>query len=137
MNRGHINIIIEEGKTPLIEAQLVDNNILLTKSEMAHLFGCFYQKIDANIRSIFKNRLLIENEVSYTHRYTDKGIEKQIDYYGLEVLIFLSYRIETFQTKIFRQFLFAVLREHFQRKETEKCTKLIWYFRNNQNYWLN
>jgi hypothetical protein len=58
-------------------------------------------------------------------------------YYNLEVLIFLSYRIGTFQAQIFRQFVNSALREHLERKKTEKCTKLLWYFRQNQNYWLN
>ena len=137
MNRGYIKIIIEEGKTPSVEAQLVDNNVWMSKWDMLRLFDCFGQKIEMNLRSIFKNRLLNEDEVSYTYRYTDKGVEKQREYFNLEVLIFLSYRIGTYQAQIFRQFVNSALREHLQRKETEKCTKLIWQFRRNQNYWLN
>ena len=137
MNTGYIKIIIEEGKTPSVEAQLVDNNVWMSKWTMARLFDCFFQKVDTNIRSIFKSRLLREDDVMYTYRYTDKGVEKQIEYFNLEVLIFLSYRIGTFQAKIFRQFINSALREHLQRKETEKCSKLIWYFRQNQNYWMN
>ena len=137
MNTGYIKIIIEEGKTPSVEAQLVDNNVWMSKYTMTQLFDCFYQKVDKNIRSIFKSKLLFEDDVTFTYRYTDKGIEKQIEYFNLEVLIFLSYRIGTFQAKIFRQFINSALREHLQRKEAEKCSKLIWHFRNHQNYWLN
>jgi hypothetical protein len=90
-----------------------------------------------NLRSIFKSHLLWEQDVSHTYRHTDKGIDKQIIYYNLEVLIFLSYRIGTFEAQIFRQFVNSALREHLQKKETEKCTKLLWYYRKGQNYWLN
>jgi hypothetical protein len=137
METGYIKIIIEEGKTPCVEAQLVDNNLWMSKWQMLQLFDCFGQKIEMNLRSIFKNKLLFEDDVSYTYRYTDKGIEKQIVYYNLEVLIFLSYRIGTFQAQIFRQFINSALREHLQRKEIEKCSKLIWHFRKNQDYWMN
>ena len=137
MDRGYINIIIEEGKTPYVEAQLASNTLWMMKFEMMHFFNVFGQKIEMNLRSIFKTGLLKEEEVSYSYRYIDKGIEKESVFYNLEVLIFLSYRIGTFEAKIFRQFLNSALREHLKRKETEKCTKLLWQFRENQNYWMN
>jgi hypothetical protein len=71
----------------------------------------FNQKIEMNLRSIFKEHLLWEKDVTQTYRYTDKGIEKQTVYYNLEVLIFLSYYINTLETKIFRQFINSSLRE--------------------------
>jgi len=137
MKTGNIKIIIEADKTPTVEAELVNGNVWMSKIYIARLFNCFYQKVDANMRSIFKNRLLIEDDVMYTYRYTDAGIEKQIEYYNLEVLIFLSYRIGTFEAQIFRQFVNSALREYLQRRENEKCAKLIWHFRQNQNYWMN
>ncbi len=137
METGYLKIIQEEGKTPSVEAELVDNNLWLMSWEMAHLFNVFSMKIVMNLKSIFKSGLLHEEDVSRTYRYTDKGIEKQCVYYNLEVLIFLSYRIGTFEAQIFRQFINSALREHLQKKETEKCTKLYWCFREKQNYWLN
>jgi len=137
MDRGYIKIISEEGKTPFIEAELVNNTLWMTKWEMLRFFQCYGQKIEMNMRSIFKNRLLIKDKVSYTYRYTDKGIDKQIEYYNLEVLIFLSYRIGSFEAQIFRQFVNSALRKHLQKKEIEKCSKLLWYYRINQDYWLN
>ena len=136
-NNGYINIIIEEGKAPIVEAELVNGNIWMSKWAMDKLFNCFFQKVEMNLRSIFKSGLLREDDVTYTYRYTDKGIEKQIVYYNLEVIIFLSYRIGTFEAKVFRQFLNSALREHLQRKQMEKYSKLIWYFQKNQKYWLN
>jgi hypothetical protein len=137
MNTGNIKIIIEEGKTPSVEAELVNGNLWMGKYEIAKLFNCFPQKVEANLRSIFKNRLLWEEEVSQTYRYTDKGIEKQTVYFNLEVLIFLSYRIVSFEAQIFRQFVNAALRELLQKQQNRETLKLMWYYRKNQNYWLN
>ena len=139
MNIGYIKIIREKGKAPFIEAELVNGNVWMDKYDMLHFFNVFGQKIEMNLRSIFKSGLLREDDVSYTYRYTDKNIEKQRVYYNLEVIIFLSYRIGTFEARIFRQFLNSALREHLQRKQMEKYSKLIWYFRKKQtkDYWLN
>jgi hypothetical protein len=137
-NTGYIEIIIEEGETPMIEAQLFNNTLWMKKYEMMHFFNVFGQKIEMNIRSIFKSGLLKERDVTYSHHYIEKGVEIEAIYYNLEVLIFLSYRIGTQEAKIFRQFLNSALREHLQRKEHEKCSKLIWFFQKNQsNYWMN
>jgi hypothetical protein len=116
MGRGYIKINIEEGKTPSVEIQLVNNDLWLSKYEMARLLNCFPQKIEANLRSIFKEHLLWENDCTYNHRYTDKGIEKQCLYYNLETLIFISYRVNTLEAKAFRQFVHSALLERLQRK---------------------
>jgi len=137
METGYIKIIMEEGKTPSIEAELVNNTLWMSKYDMLRFFNVFGQKIEMNLRSIFKSKLLWEEDVSYNYRYTHKGVERQILYYNLEVLIFLSYRIGTFEAKIFRQFINSALREHLKKQEIQETTKVIWYFRNNQDYWLN
>ena len=137
MERGSIKINIEEGKTPSVKAQLVDNNLWLTKNEMARLLNCFVQKIDANLRRIFKSNLLWEKDCTYCNRYIDKGIEKQTMFYNMEVLIFISYRINSFEAKIFRQFVNSALREYLQADKTPE-TKLVWAYLSTQNeYWLN
>jgi hypothetical protein len=87
-NRGHITITVGYDITHAIEMQSVENNLWLCKNSIARLFNCFPQKNEMNLRSIYKNQLLRENDISYTYRYTDKGIEKQIIYYNLEALIF-------------------------------------------------
>ena len=140
MEKGYIKIITEEGKAPAIEAELVDNTLWMTKYDMLRFFHCFGQKIEMNLRSIFKNHLLFEKDVTRSYRYTERGIKKEAYYYNLEVLIFLSYRIGTFEAKIFRQFVNSALREHLQKENSQdcrKCTKILWYFRSNQDYWMN
>ena len=140
MEKGYIRIINEEGKAPAIEAQLVDNTLYMMKFEMMHFFNVYGQKIEMNLRSIFKSGLLNEREVTYSHRYTENGIEIESIYYNLEVLIFLSYRIGTFEAKIFRQFVNSALREHLHKENygnCKRCTKILWHFRTNQDYWMN
>jgi hypothetical protein len=116
MERGYIKINTGESKTPAVEIQLVNNDLWLSKYEMARLFNCFPQKIEANLCSIFKDKLLWENDCTYNHRYTDKSIEKQCLYYNLETLIFVSYRINTLEAKAFRQFIHSALQERLRKK---------------------
>ena len=136
METGHITIHNTESKQPSVEVQLVRNTLWITKSEIARLFNCFPQKIEANLRSIFKNKLLWENECTYNHRYKDKGIEKQCLYYNVEVLIFISYRIHSIEAQVFRQFINSTLRNELQKKQISEI-KLFWQYLPRQKYWFN
>ena len=107
-------------------AVLINNNLWMNKLEIAKLFGCFPQKVEANLRSIFKSRLLWESDVTYTHRYIYKEIERQCIYYNMDVLIFLSYRIGTFETRIFRDFINQSFREHIKRKGKSEKSRIVW-----------
>jgi hypothetical protein len=130
MERGYININLKESK---VEVQLINNNLWLSKLEMARLLNCFPQKIEADLRSIFKNNLLWENECTFNRRYMDKGIEKQCLYYNMETLIFISYRVNTSEAKIFRDFVHSALCEHLQKeKRPTKSMKVIWLYRPQQ-----
>jgi hypothetical protein len=126
MERGSIKIINDKGKAPSVEATLADNNLWMDKYSIAKFFNCYPQKVEANLRSIFKNRLLYESDVTYTHRYTYKGIERQCIYYNLDVLIFLSYRIASFEAKIFRDFVRHSLQEHLQKKDRPRQYRILW-----------
>jgi hypothetical protein len=53
METGYVKIIMEEGKTPSVEGELVNGNVWLSKWKIARLFNCFNQKIEMNLRSIF------------------------------------------------------------------------------------
>lgn len=137
MKTGYIKINTKKGNTPAVEIQLVSNNLWLSKYETAKLLNCFPQKVEANLRSIFKNSLLRKDECIYNHRYMDKGIEKQCLYYNLEVLIFVSYRVNSLEARIFRQFVNSALREYLQKEKTPE-TPFFWaYLPMQNNYCLN
>jgi hypothetical protein len=134
METGSIKIIIEEGKTPSVEARLVNNDLWISAWEIARLFNVFNQKIEMNLHGIFKSKLLYESDVTCNYRYTDRGIEKQIVYYNLEVLIFLGYRIATPEAKVFRQFVHTALRERLKKNKTpERDVKIVWLYSHQIN----
>jgi hypothetical protein len=126
METGSIQIIREEGKSPSVEAMLINGNLWMQKWQMAQFFNVFNQKIEANLRNIFQSHLLWESDCTQTYRYVDRGIEKQAIYYNMEVLIFLSYRIATFEAKIFRDFINEAFREHIKRKDRPQNYKIVW-----------
>ena len=109
-NRGYITITGLENKDeqPIVSVKIENGNVWMTKHELARLFGVFVQTIDANVRSIFKSRLLYDGDLTIPENQ-----HKSIDtYYNLEAIIFLSFRINTYCTKLFRAWVLTSMREY-------------------------
>ena len=73
-----------------------------------------------NVRSIFKSRLLYDGDVTITEKQ-DKSI---VTYYNLEAIIFLSFRINTYCTKLFREWVLNSLCE-YKRLQEKKPEVLV------------
>ena len=71
LHRGNITItgLEDINRHPTVSVRLENGNVWLTKHELARLFGVFIQTIDANMRSIFKSRILNESEAQSGGRY--------------------------------------------------------------------
>lgn len=76
--------------------------IWMTQHELVGLFGCFVSKVNSNIRSIFKSGVLREANVSRTHYYQSGSFVKE---YSLEMIIALSFRIQSRNAEVFRRWL--------------------------------
>jgi len=137
MKTGTIKISFEDGRTPLVEMQLINSNLWLTENELARFFGVFVRKISTELNAIFKNNLLNEWDCIRYNRYIDKGLEKQTALYNLDVLMFLAFRIDSFETKIFREFVKSALHRHLQKQALPQA-KIIWaYIPKLNDYQLN
>lgn len=121
-NRGYITITGLENKDeqPIVSVKIENGNVWMTKHELARLFGVFVQTIDANVRSILKSRLLYDGDVTITEKQ-DKSI---VTYYNLEAIIFLSFRINTYYTKLFREWVLNSLCE-YKRLQEKKPEVLV------------
>lgn len=101
MKRGTISI--NENK---VFIELVDGTVWVTKTEIAKLLGVFAQTVSTNLREIFKNKELFEHEVTCIHNYTnDKGVNCKIEFYNLDVIIALSFRMKGDYCRLFREWV--------------------------------
>ena len=101
-NRGYITITGLENKDeqPIVSVKIENGNVWMTKHELARLFGVFVQTIDANVRSIFQIPPALRRRRDHNRETEQKSI---VTYYNLEAIIFLSFRINTYCTKLFRE----------------------------------
>ena len=110
MKTGYIKFRDIDTDKPIIEIKLVNGTVWMTVNEIADLLGVNIPTINKLVRRIFKEKFLRESEVTKEYRYTcpEHGECIRI-YYNLEVILCLSYKIQSSFTKIFRNWVFHSL----------------------------
>lgn len=126
MERGYIKIEENEKNQLIVEAKIVNCTLWMTKHEIAHLFNVFVSSVGNNLRAIFKSGILREEEVTRIHKFENNGRQCEMTLYNLEALIFVSYRIASFEAKAFREWVMKALTE-YTRTNPLKAEVLIVY----------
>ena len=107
MKRG--TIIIKNTNSDNIHVCLElseDGTVWMTKNEIASLFNIYHSSVEASLKSLFKSNKLLENAVRKEERSTLSNDQKCIvEYFNLEVIIALSYRLDSYPCIHFRQWV--------------------------------
>jgi len=127
METGKLYMQYKEDGQPEVIFEPVNGTVWLTTNQIAQLLGCFVVKITSNIKVIFKSEILRENEVCCYYRYTVSNREypeRQGVLYNLDMVIALAYRIKSFNSEVFRNWL--IKRIYRQEKRQELFEDFIW-----------
>ena len=127
MERGYIKIKENVEDQLIVEAKLVNCTLWMTKHEIADLFNVFVNTVGNNLRSIFKSGLLREEDVTQIHKYEHNGRQSETTLYNMEVLIFVSYRIASYEARAFREWVMKALTEYTRTKPRKETGVLIVY----------
>lgn len=100
----------EDGVTR-IETRLEDETVWLTLEQMSELFQKSKSTINEHVLNIFKEEELVEDEVKRKIGNSDFST-KPTNYYNLDVIISVGYRVKSHQGTKFRQWATARLREY-------------------------
>ena len=127
MERGYIKIKENDENQLIVEAKLVNCTLWLSKHEMANLFNVFVNSIGNNLRAIFKSGILREEEVTKIHKFENNGRQSEVILYNLEALIFVSYRISSYESRALREWVMKALTEYTRTKPKKEKEVLIVY----------
>lgn len=112
MEQGEI-ILYQPDEEIKLDVRLENETVWLSIDEMSYLFGRDISVIGKHIRNIFKEGELIKNSVWAKFAYTaSDGKTYQVDYYNLDVIISVGYRVKSQRGTQFRQWANKVLKEY-------------------------
>lgn len=112
------NIIMyttEDGVTK-IEVTFDNDTVWLSIDQMAELFGRDKSVIGKHVRNIFKEQELVKEAVWAKFAYTaSDGKIYQVDYYNLDVIISVGYRVKSLRGTQFRIWATNILKEYMKK----------------------
>ena len=110
--RGEI-ILYQPDSEVRLEVRLENETVWLSIEEMSQLFGRDISVIGKHIRNVFKEGELLKEAVWAKFAYTaSDGKTYQVDYYNLDVIISVGYRVKSHRGTQFRQWANKVLKEY-------------------------
>ena len=134
-------IILFKNQNVKLEVNMKDETVWLNTEQMAKLFDRDRSVIARHINNVFKNNELDKNEVCANFAHTtqhgalkDKTQTRELEYFNLDVIISVGYRVKSNNSVIFRKWANKVLKDYLikgyainqKRLEyLEKTVKLI------------
>lgn len=104
-------IILFENQLIKLEVNMKDETVWLTQDQMSNLFGKAKSTINEHIKNIYK-----EGELEEVETMTKFGIsefsDKPTNYYNLDVVISVGYRVKSKNGIIFRKWANKVLKDY-------------------------
>jgi len=109
-NKGELIIYqTEDGRTK-IDVRMDNETVWLTRKQMADLFDRDISVIGRHVRNVFdEGELLEESNVQKMHI---ANADKPVEFYSLDVIISVGYRVKSLRGTQFRIWASSVLREY-------------------------
>ena len=115
-NRGEIIIYRAEDNTIQLDVRMENETVWLNLNQMAMLFDRDKSVISRHIRDVFREREL-SKEATVAKNATvqiegGRAIVRQMDYYNLDVIISVGYRVKSQRGVQFRQWANRILKDY-------------------------
>ena len=123
-----------EGKKQGIEVYYKDNTVWFTQKAMGMLFDCTADNIRVHLQNIYDTGELKKEatteKISVVRREGNRDVNRALQFYNLDAVISVGYRVNSIRATQFRQWATSVLREYairgyvLDRKRMENGTFL-------------
>ena len=113
MKESENEIILFENQGVKLEVNLKDETVWLNRSQLSELFGRDIKTIGKHINNALKEELLEDNSVVAKFATTaSDGKTYQVEYYNLDMILSVGYRVKSNKGIIFRRWANKVLKEY-------------------------
>ena len=97
-----------------------DDTLWLTQKSMAELFGVGVPAISKHLKNIYESEELMKNStISKMETVVNRGfkgkLKEEIEYYNLNAIISVGYRVNSIKATRFRMWATKILREYIQK----------------------
>ena len=105
-----------ENKEQGIEVMYADETIWCTQKAMATLFDCSIDNVGLHLKNIYESSELNEEATtenfSVVRREGSRDVNRTLQFYSLDAIIAVGYRVNSIRATQFRQWATSVLRQY-------------------------
>ena len=125
-NQGELIIYQADDGRMAVDVRLEDETVWLSRKEMAVLFDRDYKTVAKHINNVFNEGELRQDSVVAKFATTgNDGKTYQVEYYNLDVIISVGYRVKSQQGTWFRIWATSVLKGHLVKGYTLNQKRLL------------
>ena len=122
MNESNILLYETDDGKINVDVILKDETIWLTQKSIADLFECSSDNISLHLKNIFKENELDRNstteKISVVQKEGKRNVNRKLEFYNLDAIIAVGYRVNSTRATQFRIWATNVLREHLTQGYT-------------------
>jgi len=128
-DKGSIVIYKTRNKRIQLEVKLEKETVWLTQQQMSFLFGKAIATVNEHIKNIYKEKELNQRPTIRKFRIVQmegkRRVKRKIEFYNLDVVISVGYRVKSQQGTIFRIWATKILKEHIIKGYTLNEKRLL------------
>ena len=117
MNSNELILFESQDKSVVLPVQLQDDTVWLNRNQMAELFGRDVKTIGKHIGNALKEELDGSTVAKFATVQIegDRPVQRDIEYYNLDVIISVGYRVKSQRGVEFRRWANKVLKDYIVR----------------------
>ncbi|UAA37732.1 virulence RhuM family protein [Paraneptunicella aestuarii] len=117
--KGHFILYQDEEGQANVECLFASDTLWLTLTQLASLYGRDKSVISKHLKNIYAEGELVQNSTiaNYATVQTEgsREVERHLEYYNLEAILAVGYRVRSKQGRLFRQWATRTLQEYLTK----------------------
>jgi hypothetical protein len=118
-NEGQIILYQTDDGKVSVDVRFEDETFWVTQKAMGELFNVESHTVTYHLQEIFKTEELEESattrKIRVVRKEGNRNVEREIQYYNLDAIIAVGYRVNSKQATRFRQWATKTLKEYIQK----------------------
>lgn len=119
IKQGEVLLYSNDNSKEFVNVIFKDETFWLTQSSMAELFDCTSDNISLHLKNIYADEELESSatteKISVVRKEGNRNVQRTLDFYNLDAIIAVGYRVNSKKATRFRQWATKTLKEYIQK----------------------
>ena len=119
IKQGEVLLYSNDNSKEYVNVIFKDETFWLTQSSMAELFDCTSDNISLHLKNIYADEELelsaTTEKISVVRKEGNRNVQRALDFYNLDAIIAVGYRVNSKKATRFRQWATKTLKEYIQK----------------------